>query len=71
MQIVCSTTIASAQVMAILFKAGLRVLQDYQIRPALSVELPIVFSMERSLPDALLDQIPAITDSTIAAPPNA
>jgi hypothetical protein len=65
MQIVCTTTSAAGQVLAILLTAQLVPVRDFEIRPIISTTPPITFTMLLVLSAPLLAQIRALPDTTV------
>jgi hypothetical protein len=57
MQIVCTTPQAAAQVLTILAAARLQPVRDFQIRPVLSIEPPITYTMLVALTAAQMRKI--------------
>ena len=66
MQIVCTTTLAAADVLSLLLIAGLRPVRDFEIRPALSTTPPITFMMLVSLPAMQVGKIRAVPYTTVS-----
>jgi hypothetical protein len=69
MQILCATTSAAAQVLAILLAARLRPIHDFEIRPILVITPPIAYTMHSALTHRQLIQIRAIADTTVNEEP--
>jgi hypothetical protein len=65
MQIVCTTPQAAAQVLTILGAAGLQPVRDFEIRPVLSIEPPITYTMLTVLERAQRAKIRRVTDVEI------
>ena len=65
MRIVCTSTSAAAQVLAILLRAGMLPLHEFQISPVLSILPPIVFTLDHRLPNSVLTQIRPLPDTTL------
>jgi hypothetical protein len=57
MQIVCATPQAAAEVLTILAAARLQPVRDFQIRPVLSIEPPITYTMLVALTAAQMRKI--------------
>ena len=65
MQIICATTAAAAQVLAILLAADLHPVQDFEIRPILSTTPPITYTMLTVLKHAQRAKLRAVVDIAI------
>jgi len=65
MQIICATTAAAAQVMAILLAAHLQPVQDFEIRPILSTTPPLIFTMLAVLTAAQATKIRVLADTEV------
>ena len=65
MQIVCTTTSAAAQVLAILLAARLRLVKDFEISPIFSATPPITYTLNWAVTDRQLKQIRALADTAV------
>ena len=65
MHIVCATTLAAAEVVALLLRANLVPPYGFRVELVFEPLAPVTLTPREPLPDALLNQIAAVSDALI------
>ena len=65
MQIICATTLAAAEVVALLLRANLVPAYGFRIEPIFEPLVPVTFTPREPLPEVLLNQIAAVPETQI------
>ena len=65
MQFVCATTLAAAEVVALLLRANIMPAYGFRVEPVFEPLAPVTLTPREPLPDALLHQIAAVPGTLI------